>query len=977
MPHPLNAVVVAASVAYLVGTLLALAALTGLRRVFPRAHMVAWSWAWLAAVTRQLGGLLLALNPIGGPVGAALRATLLLVGYLHTAWLLVGAYEFLRSTGPPAKLRRMAVVTPVLVALGSYLALASGLTPRWTAVVRFGVPLFAVSVASLGAAWLVSRRRPEPPAVGDRVLTGALATYGAVRAYEGAVYVLWLSTGRLFSHVTYLGFVDFLILGVLGLGTIVCLLEDEHRLALRAVRERALSEHALEAERDRLRLSEEKFAKAFRSSPDAITISALKDGRFLDVSGGFERIVGYAPSEVIGRSSLEVGIWADLADREKIVSALEEEGRASDLEMRFKTKRGETRFASVSAEKIQVEGEDCLIAITRDITERKKAERALAESEERFSKVFRNSPDPVSISSLDEGRYLDVNEAYERVFGYARAEILGRSALEIGIWANPEQRALWVDLLRKRGGVRDLPVELLNRSGARRLCSLSAEVIHLGDGEYIVTVARDMTDRLAAEARLRDSEERLRLALEGARMGTWEWEVTTGAVAWSPHVDSILGLPPGTVGGTRNYMDLVHPEDRKGVEESIDRILRGRQDHFLAEHRILRADGTARWLEGRGRIDRDEFGRAQRVRGTVVDVTARKEADQALRDSEERLRRISEASFEGIGFSENGLVVDANPQLAALLGYTPSELVGRPVADLVAPVDRERVAHELHGGGPAAYEHRAIRKDGSTLLVEVRGRPIAQAGRALRVTAVRDVSERARLQAELQRKETLSAVGELVTGVAHEVRTPLFSISATLDAYEGQLANAHEREEFLSLLRSQVRRLTNLMTDLLDYGKPPALRLARGGVAPVIRRALRSCTAVAGEAGVELAEDIPPALAEIERDEGRLEQVFQNLLANAVQLSPRGSTVRVRVREVRGGVACAVEDQGPGLPARDTDRIFEPFFTRRKGGTGLGLSIVRRIVEEHGGTVTAGNHAAGGALFTVWLPAAAASGEAR
>ena len=852
MPHPLNAVAIAAFVANLVGAFLALAALAGLRRVFPRAHMVAWTWAWLAAVVRQLGGLLLVLHPLRRRLAGDRRPhRLLLLGYLQAGSLLVGAYEFLRSTGPPPGLRRAAVIVPFAVALGSSLALAAGLPSRGGTMVRLVIPLLTLGAASLGAAWLVSRRRPAPPAVGDRVLTGALAAYGALRLYECALYLVWLGTGRLPAHVAYLGFVDFLILGLLGLGIVVCLLEDEHRLALRAIRERRESEHELLAQRDRLRLSEE-----------------------------------------------------------------------------------------------------------------------------RFSKVFRSSPDPISISSLDEGRYLDVNEAYERVFGYPRAEVVGKSALEIGIWANPEQRALWVDLLRKRGGVRDLPVELVTRSGARRQCSLSAEVIHLDDGDYIVALVRDMTDRLAAEARLRDSEERLRLALDAARMGTWEWNVVSGAAAWSPQVDAILGLPPGTVGGTRSYLDLVHPEDRQNVLESVGEILRGRDGEFLVEYRILNPAGSARWLEGRGRIDRDDAGRPLRLRGTVVDITARKASEQALRDSEERLRRITEASFEGIGLSENGLVVDANPQLAEMLGYRPSELVGRPVTDLVAPTDRAKVEETLTRGGASAYEHLAVRKDGSTLRVEVRGRPLVQAGRALRVTAVRDVSERVRLETELQRSETLSAVGELVTGVAHEVRTPLFSISAALDAYEGQLSHAHEREEFMRLLRSQVRRLTNLMTELLDYGKLPALRLVRGDIVSILRRALGSCRSAAGEAGVALDEDISPALAEIERDEGRLEQVFQNLLANAVQLSPRGATVRVRAWAARGGVACSVEDQGPGLPAGDEDRVFEPFFTRRKGGTGLGLSIVRRIVEEHGGTVTAANRSPGGAVFSVWLPAAA-GGPAR
>ncbi len=835
MPHPLNAVVVAAFVAEIAGTLLALAALVGLRRVFPRAHMATWAWAWLVCLGCEVGSFVLAFPDAGRLGGAALRAAVLSGFYLQASGLVLGALEFARA-GPSARLRRSAMALAALCALASIAALAAGMATPGTALVSIALPSLALGSSSVAAASLVASRRPPPPAVGDRLLASALAVYGMMRLYEGAFLLVWLSTGRPADHLAYAGFLDFLVLGILGLGTIVCLLEDEHR------------------------------------------------------------------------------------------------------------------------------------ALLSDVTERKKAERSLALSEERFSKVFRSSPDAISISSLADGTYLDVNEAFERAFGYARADVLGRSALEIGLWVDPKQRAQWVERLRKEGGVRDVTVDLRTRSRQRRVCSLAAEVIHLDEGECIVTTARDMTDWRAGEARLRDSEERLRLALDAARMGTWEWEVVTGAAAWSPRVDALLGLPAGTLGSTRTYLDLVHPDDRVKVAESIDRILHGPEEEFQEEHRILTTAGTARWLEARGRIDRDPAGRPVRVRGTVADITSRKQAHQALLDSEERLRRISEASFEGIGFSENGTVVDANPQLAALLGYSVSELVGRPVSDLVAPVDQERVKDSIQGRSIASYKHRAIRKDGSTLVVEVQGRPLDVAGRALRVTAVRDVSERARLEAALQRSETLSAVGALVTGVAHEVRTPLFSISATLDAYEGQLADEHERGEFMGLLRSQVKRLTNLMTDLLDYGKPPALSLARGSLAPVLHRAVVSNTAAAREAGVELGEDVPPGLGDVERDEGRLEQVFQNLIANAVQLSPRGSTVRLAARSVVGGVSCTVEDQGPGLPGGDTRRVFEPFFTRRKGGTGLGLSIVRRIVEEHGGSVTASDRTGGGAVFTVWLP---------
>jgi signal transduction histidine kinase len=241
---------------------------------------------------------------------------------------------------------------------------------------------------------------------------------------------------------------------------------------------------------------------------------------------------------------------------------------------------------------------------------------------------------------------------------------------------------------------------------------------------------------------------------------------------------------------------------------------------------------------------------------------------------------------------------------------------------------------------------------------------------ASRVTVVRDMSEEARLEAELQKRERLAAVGEIVAGVAHEVRTPLFSISATLDAYEPHLDVPVERGEFARLLRSQIDRLSALMRDLLDYGSPPALRLSRGGVEQPIRRALFCCAKLANEVGV-LLEAETLGEVEVDRDAERLEQVFVNLVSNAIHHAPRGTSVRVSAApsENPPGISCTVLDEGTGVPAEDLRRVFQPFFSRRKGGTGLGLAIVQRIVEQHGGTVRAGNRAGAGASFTVFLPA--------
>ncbi len=363
-----------------------------------------------------------------------------------------------------------------------------------------------------------------------------------------------------------------------------------------------------------------------------------------------------------------------------------------------------------------------------------------------------------------------------------------------------------------------------------------------------------IVERRQAEEHLRESEGRLRLALDAARMGAWEWDVRNRRLTWTEGVEAILGVGKGEFGGTPEaLMALIHPDDRETVARVMSETFAGRRSEFHFEHRVVAPGGAVRWIEAKGRAASDGEGTTL-VQGTLADVTPRKVAEEALRD-----------------------------------------------------------------------------------------------------------------------RERLAAIGTLVAGVAHEVRTPLFSMSATLDACEGQLSKPRVQQELVSRLRSQVQRLSNLMSDLLDYARPPRLELASGGVDDIVRRAVRSCAALAEQAGVRVCEDLARDLPNVNRDAGRLEQVLQNLLANALQHAPRASCVRVTARPVavpRRGITLAIEDEGPGLDEDDLARVFEPWFTRRKGGTGLGLSIVRRIVQEHGGDVAVANGPGGGAVFSVFLPQA-------
>jgi PAS domain S-box-containing protein len=362
-----------------------------------------------------------------------------------------------------------------------------------------------------------------------------------------------------------------------------------------------------------------------------------------------------------------------------------------------------------------------------------------------------------------------------------------------------------------------------------------------------------------------------------------------------------------------------------------------------------------------------------------VDVTERNRAEAAVRHNEELFRAVVEDQTEMVvRWRPDGTRTFVNQAYCRVFGQSAADLVGTSFMPLVAESYRETVTRKVLALTPAdpvaTHIHESVTAAGERRWQEWTDRGIFDAdGRLVELQSTgRDITDRTKVQEALNRAERMAAIGALVAGVAHEVRTPLFGITATLDAYAIEPNEPPERHQAVELLRQQVKRLNTLMFDLLDYGRPPALSLSCGGVSEPIEKALQSCARRAEAAGVRLVAELGDVRFELLRDPDRLEQVFENLLSNAIAHSPRGGTVRVVVAardSAPTGLACTVEDEGPGIPEEERAKLFEPFFSRRKGGTGLGLAIVQRFVEEHGGSVLAENRAGGGALFTVLLPA--------
>jgi PAS domain S-box-containing protein len=606
---------------------------------------------------------------------------------------------------------------------------------------------------------------------------------------------------------------------------------------------------------------------------------------------------------------------------------------------------------------------------------RESAERALRESEERFARLAAAAFEGIAIT--EKGVFVDGNDQLARMLGADLAELVGRSALE---FVAVEDRDLVLSRLTS-GSEEPYSHRARRWDGSIFPVEVRAKPLPYKGRTARVSALRDITDRLQAEEALRASERKYRSIVDLSPVGIYQSRrdgtlITANAkfanMLGYGSVEEVLGLDMGR----DVYFDA---SDRRGL---LQRYEPGdRPAEF--EVRFKKKDGAVLWVQVTGHIIKDAQEKTLYLEGFVRDISARKHAEEERDRLDAQLERAAtewHRTFDAVESSllilnGAGHVTRLNRAASDLLGLSFAEVLGRPVGDLGSGQLWEKAAAVVEATrttlAPSATQARS--ENGEQTWDLSAGLAAAQSNADVRIILViRDITRIMTLQESLRRSETMSALGSLVAGVAHEVRNPLFSISAALDALEAEFGEREEYAGYVSLLRSQVARLTQLMRDLLDYGKPPVPRLTPARLPDAIHRGARSSASLARTRRVKVSEVAPDDLPPMPLDVGGMEQVFENLVANAIQHSPLGGRVHVVTTYLRDreppAVITAVEDEGPGLNSDDIPRLFEPFFSRRKGGTGLGLSIVQRIVEGHGGTITASNRPTGGAVFTITLP---------
>ncbi len=303
-------------------------------------------------------------------------------------------------------------------------------------------------------------------------------------------------------------------------------------------------------------------------------------------------------------------------------------------------------------------------ALELDIAEREQAQNALMLSEQKFATAFRTSPDAVNINRLSDGLYIDINDGFTRLTGYTVEDSIGRTSAEIDIWVDPSDRERLVKGLLANGMVPNLQAEFRRKDGSLTTALMSAQVIDVEGERCILSVTRDISDRMAADAALRKSESDLRRAQHFAHVGSWTWHTDTGLLEWSDEMFEIFGLDKETFTGDLGEViaSAIHPDDRAAVEESNRSVIEDATPIPL-EYRIVLRDGTERvvWAEA-GEMVRDESGKVVSLSGTVQDITERKRIEQEIMQLNTELEmRVQERTEELTATNEE--LIDANTRL--------------------------------------------------------------------------------------------------------------------------------------------------------------------------------------------------------------------------------------------------------------------------------------------------------------------------
>ena len=506
-----------------------------------------------------------------------------------------------------------------------------------------------------------------------------------------------------------------------------------------------------QAER-RLRESEQRFAAIVEHSPQAMTVTRLDDGVYLNVNHAFEDLTGYPRAAVIGRSSVELGIWPVAGVREELKRQFAAGQRVASIETQARARNGRLIDIFFSATVIGIDGQPALHGTVFDLTQIRQAVQARAISEERFAKIFRASPGPVVMTRRADGKYVEMNDAWVQQFGYQREESIGRTEVELGVWDSPVERGRMLEVLDRTGSVRGFETLFRRRSGERAGVVLSAEPIVVDGEDCLIICLTDVSAQRRADQRRALSEQRFSKVFGASPSPIAIINRASGAYtdinqAW---LDLYGYALDEAIGRSATQLGVwVSPDDRLRMIKLGQTF--GRVRGIEAQHRA-RSGALLDIITSMEPIELD-VGPCWIV--SVQDVTARHREERLRRSSEERFAKVFAASPSAILIihSDTGSYADANQAWLDLYGYAREEVIGRTSAELNIWVDRAERERLIAQPSVRSVEVRHRNRAGEIIEVVESIEQIELDGHLARIVCAEDVTrqrraERARAQLE-------------------------------------------------------------------------------------------------------------------------------------------------------------------------------------------------------------------------------------
>ncbi len=678
-----------------------------------------------------------------------------------------------------------------------------------------------------------------------------------------------------------------------------------------------------------LRESEEKYRTLMDGAADAYFVHDF-EGRFVEVNRLAWESLGYTREELIELTVFDVDPDFEVESAQELWRGLEP-GQVLTLSSHHRRKDGTTFPVEIRLSSLVIRERLLIIVLVRDVTERKRAEQALRESEEKFRTLFQANPNLVTISTLEEARYLDVNEAFTAITGYGREEVIGRTSYEIGLWVDDEDRRDLGRVLSESGSIRDFTTRIKRKTGEIRTIVISADLLSMAGKPCLITAAQDITERKAAEEALRGREHFLSRVMGTIRNGFFIYDFTQEAhVFTNEQYVAITGFSLDDVRSMTDeeFYGHFHPDDLPAVREHMRRVAADMDDAvYELEYRFRTGSGVWLWLLSRDVVfERDEQGRVRLYLGSFIDITERKAAEDELKQAKTQAEDASRAKSAFLANMSHEIRTPLN----GLLG----------MAELAQLICAEAKAKEYLG---------LARESGRALL-----------------GIINDILDLSKIEAgKVAMEDKPFALREMIESTVRSME-----VGARRKGLGLGLDIAPEVPERAVGDQGRLRQvLTNILGNALKYTEKGrvdvAVRLA-GAVEAGSAPEGGSSETGPGKGLTPQAGPVPaagPLPADGAPSQGRM--------------LPGGRTDS----EGRMLLEVEVRDTGVGIPAGEQERIFQSFAQvgssahLRFGGTGLGLSISNELVRMMGGDIRVQSAPGKGSTFTFRVALGTAEGE--